>query len=174
MDDALPTRASTRFQVLPADVTAAYRANLRWRYTRARAWAWPVLLAVLLIVVRAAMDPAAPPLALVEPAAVILALAVVFKLGYYLAMPLYAARQFRERVDLHQEWEVEMSADGLLARSPGQEIRTSWTTYVAWSRNSRVALVYQSDRLFQFMPIRARTPEIEAVFRHHMGHKPRR
>ena len=171
---ATPVLATGSFNVTRADLAASYRANLRWRFARPRAWLTPAAIAALAVVAAAAGDPTASAGALLEPAAVIMALAVAFRFATYLAMPLYAAREFRGRTDLGQQWEVEFSADGMRARTPGMDTAVSWGKYVAWSRDRHVVLVYQSDRLFQFMPVRAITPAMEQVFSQYMGHKPRR
>lgn len=69
---------------------------------------------------------------------------------------------------------MELSRFGLRTVRERQDNAIAWSDYVAWSRDSRVWLVWQSNQLVQFIPARALTPEAGQVFEGLVGHLPRR
>lgn len=166
--------ATIRFRVTAADVAAAQRAQLLWRMRRPRFYVAPVgagLLAVW-VAVAGSEQPAAEDV-LLALGMVVALYGALYALSFAL-LPGAARRQMKARAPLREEWTVEITEAGLVARTASVETRNAWSTYVAWSRNERVAIVYQSDQLMQFIPVRALTPEAEAIAMAQLAHLPRR
>lgn len=161
-----PVLATTRFRVTAADVTAAWRANLRWRYTRPGAIALPVLLGLAVTAVDAALHPDASLVLLAVPLLGLPLLVVAGRLcRYALLVPLLARRTYRQTRAYHEEWSVELTQSGSRARTSDYEHFVPWKHYVAWSETDRVILLYHSDAMFQFVPRPAVDTEAMRVFR---------
>lgn len=73
--------------------------------------------------------------------------------------PPAARRNFRQQPSLQQTIEFSWSDAGLKARSTRGESVMPWTEYWKWRQDPKILLLYHSDRLYQFIPKRALSPE---------------
>jgi hypothetical protein len=160
--------ATACFRPVPADLAAAQRAHLRWTYRRRSGFIAIVVIAIVLGGGIFAVDTEGGLLQFLLPSLFFIGMAFLIRLGLYKAMPLLILRTFRQQKNLHHEWRVELSADGARASTPNQD------SFVAWSEDARVVLLYQSDRLFQFIQTPAFTPQGLAFFHEKVAALPRR
>ena len=163
--DPEPVLARTQFRITVADITAAWRANLRWRYMRLNAMTIPAALGLIAAVVASTVYPRAGAALLAAPLIGIPALVVLGRLCRYALLPLLARRIYWQTRSYQEEWSVELTRSGNRARAAGIEHFVPWTNYVAWSETDRVILLYHSDMLFQFVPKPAVETDTMQVFR---------
>lgn len=181
---AEPLAVSRTWFVTRADLVAAQRLHLRRLWRRPRAFVAPLVFALCVGVAAAAADPTAArgQVGWVQfdrmqvGRAMLYALLLVAGLRAvsYGLLPL-GARNFRRlQPNLALPWRVELDARGLRAITPQQDVRTAWGDYVAWSEDARVVLVYRSDAVFQFLPVRALDAAFLTTFRDRVAGLPRR
>ena len=161
-----PVLASTRFQPTAADVTAAQRKHMRWLARRGRTWAFLFgFVAIATVLVAATTPNGWNPIVLTASAAGGLGFMIAWSLLTYAAMPLIGRRAMRTQPNLRHEWRVDLSERGIRAVTPNQDNFVAWADYVAWGEDARIVMVYQSDRLFQFIPKRGLEPSFPDAFR---------
>ncbi|MBA8878328.1 YcxB family protein [Phyllobacterium myrsinacearum] len=165
--------ASTTFRVTPEDVAEMYRTYLRWSYTRVRIWLTVAALIVMFTAITAWLTNSFSLITL-TPGAFIL----FWMIGYYPILysvcPIVARRNVAQQKNLQQEWRTDFTENGLRAVTPTQDSFVSWSDFIGWSQNSHAFIVYQSDRLMQFIPLRALTPDMHAILQTKLQSVPRR
>ena len=158
--DASSLAVSETWFVTRADLVAAQRLHLHWLWRQPRAFVTPLLLAACAGLVVVITDPGATWGYIVKPMLGAVLLVAALRAVSYGLLPL-GARNFRRlQPNLALPWRVELDAQGLRALTPQQDVRTAWGDYIAWAEDTRVVLVYRSDAVFQFLPMRA----LDAVF----------
>ena len=168
---ALATSATWTLAV--ADLVAAQRLHLRWRWQQPRALVLPLAVATCFGVLASTVTDAG--IEQVAQAATVGAVFVVaLRALTYALIPVLRRNAVRDQPNLGHPWRVELDAQGIRAMTPYQDLRTPWTAYVAWAEDNRVVLVYRNDVLFQFMPVRAVDDAFRATFRQLAGTLPRR
>ncbi|MBA8902314.1 YcxB family protein [Phyllobacterium sp. P30BS-XVII] len=165
--------ATTTFHVTPADITATYRSYVFWSATKPSTWLLVAAVIALLTLADIIWFGTSGYLTLV-PGAAIFVWVLIYYVGLYLAMPLLARRSIAKQKNLKQEWRVDFTENGLRAVTPTQDIFVSWSDFVGWSQNSQTFIIYQSDRLMRYMPLRALTPEMLAIITSKLHSVPRR
>ena len=169
-----PVLASTRFRISADDVTAAQRKHMRWLARRPRTWVYLVGFVLLCVASYAVTSPGWGPIPLAASAVGCLGFMVVWCLAVYAAMPLLGRRAMKTQPNLSHEWRVDLSEHGVRAVTPNQDSFVAWADYVAWGEDARVLLIYQSDRLFQFVPKRGLEPNFLEVVRRLAARLPKR
>ena len=111
---------------------------------------------------------------IVAPTIGVFAFVAVYRILAYAAMPLFTRRAYRTQPNLQHVWSIELSAAGLRAFTPHQDNFVAWADYIAWSADDRIVLVYQSERLIQFIPTRALDARTRRVFEDLVRDLPRR
>lgn len=158
-----PLLASMIFTTTPTDVTAAYRAYLRWADTRPRGFLSTAVVGLLSSVAVLVFNGAMTAWVFLPAVGVVLA-RVILRLLTYACVPRLARRTVGQQKNLQQEMRVELSESGLRAITATQDSYVAWVDYMAWSQDRHVIMLYQSDRLFQFIPMRAVTASAQEVF----------
>ncbi|MGU3664926.1 YcxB family protein [Methylobacterium sp. A49B] len=173
-----PTRpvlaASRSWIVTRADLVAAQRLHLRWRWRQPRTLLQPLFLAACAGIVTVATEPTA---ALWQAALAMLGMLLftaILRVALYALLPLGIGDFRRRQPNLGLDWRVELDAVGLRALTAQQDVRTPWNEYIAWAEDARMLLVYRDDTMFQFMPARACDAAFTATFRDLVASLPRR
>ena len=145
---------SATWTVTRRDLVAAQRLYLRWRWTRPRALASPALLAACGGVFAAST----PGLDRLQIAGLVLtapAVALVFRAAIYAMLPFTVGNFVRRQPSLGHVWRVAIDERGCRSLTQHQDLYTPWSRYVAWAQDGNVILLYRSDMLYQFVPLRA-------------------
>ncbi len=74
-------------------------------------------------------------------------------------LPWWVRRVYRQQKNLHEAVTLEWDAAGLRARTGRGQAAMAWADYVKRRENEVVLLLYQSDALFQFVPLRVLSGE---------------
>ncbi|HEY4252958.1 MAG TPA: YcxB family protein [Roseomonas sp.] len=148
------------------DFIASQRLHA-WDYLRRRVLSWRFAVVWLVILLGLAVLFLQPggwdmtTIAALAVAAIVLPIASIL-----LAMlinrvfgPAAARRIFRQQKSLQQTVEYAWSDAGLKTRTARSESLVPWTDYWKWRQDATTLLLYHSDRLYQFVPKRALTPE---------------
>ena len=87
----------------------------------------------------------------------------------YLRLPRQVRRIYSQQKSLHEETEVEWSAQEIGFRSGRGSSRFGWSDYMAWAENDQVIILRQSEALFNFIPTSALLPQQAADIVSHLA-----
>ena len=166
--------AAASFDVTPADVTAAQLLAARWLVLRPRTFVVPAVLALAAGAFIAATTPDMGVRQVGVEVGIVFGVLLAVRALALAVLPLMGGYLYRQQPNLRHRWRVELSEAGLRAVTPNQDAFVAWADYVGWSESRRVLLVYQSDRLFQFIPARALDRTFLDVFHRLVASLPRR
>lgn len=84
----------------------------------------------------------------------VLAFLVYLILHWTVVIPIKWRRLYRQQASLQRTYKLQISDQGISARSENLQGATAWSEYVRWKEGNGVFLLYWSDGLFQIIPQR--------------------
>lgn len=84
----------------------------------------------------------------------VLALLIYMFLYWVIIQPLKWKRIYRQQKSLNRPFSLEVTEQGISAKSENMEGNTPWAGYQRWREGNGVFLLYWSDVLFQIIPFR--------------------
>lgn len=87
--------------------------------------------------------------------------AVAYEVARRLFLPWRARRLFAQQRSLQRPVQFTWDAEGLSWSSANGSGRTPWSDYVKWRQNEHILLLYHSDALFQMLPKRAFSSDLQ-------------
>lgn len=82
---------------------------------------------------------------------------ICYALSWLFYLPWKARRLFVQQKSLHETYELAWDDEGLSMCGRLGQGRTPWDAYLKKKENEAIVLLYQSDLLFQMLPLRAFT-----------------
>jgi hypothetical protein len=97
--------------------------------------------------------------AIIGVSAIVAAWPVLWAVSYFLLVPMFTRRTYRNHKSLQHPYTYSWSETGLAVANSNGEWRVPWSDYLKWRENTKVMVFYQAPRLFNMIPKRVLTPE---------------
>lgn len=89
-----------------------------------------------------------------------------FPVWYWVYLPWWVNRLFRQQRSLHEPYSIDLERDGLRFQTSNGEALLPWNHVHRWRESKSVFSLYQSDTLFHIIPKRSFAPPFtETAFR---------